>query len=85
MAIVAITTMDNPYDPITNFFEWFNYDNQKGYGTCQYLARMARTSDQLSDNENEEEIERVINKMVTNGFAVDKNGNISNYKKVVIK
>lgn len=53
----AITTFDNPYDPIDQFTSWFIYDVTKGYNTCGLLGRIARTSDQLSDVENEQEIE----------------------------
>lgn len=60
----AITTCDNPYDPIDQFDSWLRYDNDKGYGTCAYLARIARTSDQLSEEENELEIERAIDDII---------------------
>ena len=61
----AITTFDNPYDPFENFDEWFLFDTEKGYNTCAYLARIARTSDQFSDEENEKEIERANNHRYT--------------------
>ena len=60
----AITTFDNPYDPIDQFTSWFIYDVTKGYNTCGLLGRIARTSDQLSDVENEQEIERVIDEII---------------------
>ena len=60
----AITTVDNPYDPIDNFNEWFLFDIEKGYNTCGYLARIAKTSEQLSDSENDEEIEKAINEII---------------------
>lgn len=47
-----LTTVDNPYDPFTHFDEWFAYDNLKGYNTCGYLARVAKTSNELSDKLN---------------------------------
>ena len=60
----ALTTYDNPYDPFDQFDEWLNYDNDKGYGTCSYLARVAHTSDQLTDIENNDEIERAIDEII---------------------
>lgn len=60
----AITTFDNPYDPIDQFTSWFIYDVTKGYNTCGLLGRIARTSDQLSDVENEREIERAIDEII---------------------
>lgn len=60
----ALTTVDNPYDPFSDFDQWFLFDIVKGYNSCSYLARIARTSDQLSDKENEEEIDRAIDEIV---------------------
>lgn len=73
---VAITTIDNPWDPIDNFDEWFAYDNSMGYGTCSYLARVAHTLDSLPDEVNDAEVERAIDEIIANDFM-----NI--YKKVV--
>lgn len=64
----ALTTHDNPYDPFEQFDEWFLFDVEKGYNTCAYLARIARTSDQLSEKENEAEIERAIDEIVKYDF-----------------
>lgn len=65
---VALTTFDNPFSPFTQFNEWFIYDVTKGYNSCAYLARVARTSPQLSDEENNQEIERAIDEIVKNDF-----------------
>ena len=64
MAKCALTTTDNPYDPFTQFDAWFRFDEDKGYHSCAYLARIARTSDQLSAVENEQEIERAIDDII---------------------
>lgn len=61
---LAITTVDNPYDPIKDFEHWFLFDVFKGYNTCSYLARIATTSDQLSDYENDVELEHAIDEIV---------------------
>ena len=71
-----LTTIDNPYNPFTQFDEWFLFDLEKGYNTCDYLGRIARTSDMLTDQENDEEIERAIDEIIKFDFR-----NI--YKKVV--
>lgn len=63
-----LTTIDNPYDPFKDFTPWFLYDCEKGYNTCAYLARIAHTSEQLSDEENEEEIERAIDEIIKYDF-----------------
>lgn len=64
MAQCALTTVDNPYDPFTQTEAWYRFDEDKGYHSCSYLARIARTSDQLSDAENEREIERAIDDII---------------------
>ena len=63
-----LTTFDNPFDPFDDFVNWFLYDNEKGYGTCAYLARIAMTSDRLTDEENEREIERAIDEIISYDF-----------------
>lgn len=68
MASCALTTFDNPYDPFDQFDSWFRFDMDKGYCSCSYLGRIARTSDQLSDEENEKEIERAIDEIIKYDF-----------------
>lgn len=60
----ALTTRDNPYDPFEQFVPWFMYDVEKGYNSCGYLARIANTSDLLSDEENDIEVERAIDEII---------------------
>lgn len=57
---VFITTVDNPFDPEKEFDKWYNFDVQKGYHTCSLLARIAKTSENLSEEENEVEREAAI-------------------------
>jgi len=62
--LVALTTVDNPYNPFDDFEKWFMFDNIKGYGTCSYLARIARTSDALTPQENEQALETAIDEII---------------------
>lgn len=59
-----ITTVDNPFDPFDDFEQWFLFDVTKGYNTCDYLGRVARTSDSLSDAENAEAVEKAIDDII---------------------
>lgn len=62
---VTLTTVDNPFNPFTDFDNWYRFDAiDKGYNSCSYLARIAKTSDQLSESENEEEIERAVDEII---------------------
>ena len=72
---VSITTIDNPYDPFTQFDSWFLFDVEKGYNSCAYLGRIARTSEQLSEEENNIEVERAIDEIIKYDF-------LNIYKKV---
>ena len=59
-----LTTVDNPFDPFDQFDDWINYDMYLGYNSSAYLARIAFTSDQLSDRENEKVIEQAIDEII---------------------
>ena len=72
----ALTTFDNPYDPFEQFSDWFLFDVEKGYNTCAYLDRIAHTSDQFSEEENNQEIERAIDRKKNELKAYTQENNI---------
>lgn len=57
---MMLTTIDNPYNPFTQFDLWFQFDTSKGYNTCAFIDRVANTSDELTDKENDREIENAM-------------------------
>ena len=63
-----LTTFDNPFNPFKNFNEWFLFDVEKGYNSCSLLSRIARTSNALSDSEEDEEIENAIDRIIELDF-----------------
>ena len=63
-----LTTIDNPYDYFTQFDDWFSFDIEKGYNSCSRLARIARISDQMTDEEINLEIERAIDEIIKYDF-----------------
>lgn len=74
---VALTTFDNPYCPITDFDNWLRFDEDHGYYTLNYLARIERNSDELPEILQDQEHERAVDEIIQNDFR-----NI--YKKVVV-
>lgn len=61
-----LTTIDNPYDPFDNFDSWLLFDKEKGYDSCERLARIAITTDDMSMEEVKVEIERAIDTIIMN-------------------
>lgn len=59
-----LTTVDNPFDPFTQFDEWFAYDEVLGHNTTQFLARVVITSDELSSADQSLAIESAIDEIV---------------------
>lgn len=62
--VYALTTIDNPFDPFDDFDKWYAFDIAHGYDSCGYLARVARTSDKFSEEDQEKEIQRAIDEIV---------------------
>lgn len=54
--VTLITTTDNPFDPFTDFDKWIRYDKDKGYNTWSLVCRLAKLSDELSDDEFYDEV-----------------------------
>lgn len=61
---VHITTIDNPFNPFEDFASWYDFDMEKGYCSCQRVARLANITDDMTDIEEEEEIERATRRLV---------------------
>lgn len=76
-----LTTVDNPFDPFTQFDEWFAYDAVLGHNTPGYLAAVATTSDELSDLDlflaTQEAIDEIIQENVFGIHRKVKRGDIA--------
>lgn len=59
-----LTTFDNPFDPFEDFTSWFLFDIEKGYNTCGILDRVSNVTDDMSQKEVNEEIERAIDEII---------------------
>lgn len=65
MDAVMLTTIDNPFNPFTQWDEWKRFDEDKKYFTCGYLARIAKTSDDLSEADYRQAIKDAIDEIVS--------------------
>lgn len=59
-----ITTIDNPFDPFDDSTDWFMFDTEKGYYTCSKLARLTNLTEDMTEKEELEEIERAIDRLI---------------------
>ena len=59
-----LTTIDNPFDPFTQYEEWTAYDFQMGYHSAEFLARIAIVSDELSEADQRVAINNAIDEIV---------------------
>lgn len=75
---VSITTFDNPFSPFTEFEKWYQFDTEKGYYTCNKLARLSNVTNLMTEKEENEEIERAIDRLI----EIDP---LDIYKKVYLK
>ena len=52
-AIVAnelmLTTIDNPYNPFLQWRDWYAFDVKQGYNSCALIARITKSSQELSE------------------------------------
>lgn len=51
MTEYMLTTIDNPFSPFTQYDDWYRYDEDAGYNTCGYLARIVGDTTALSESE----------------------------------
>jgi hypothetical protein len=68
-----LTTVDNPFSPLTEYDKWYAFDEAQGYHTPSLLARIALTSDALSDADQELAIDEAIATIISeigSGFYV---------------
>ena len=63
-----LTTVDNPFDPFDQFDSWLQFDNDKGYNSCGRLMRIAKVTDDMSQEEYDAEVERAIDEIILYDF-----------------
>lgn len=55
-----LTTTDNPYNPFTQFDQWYDYDLLAQHNSCGMLAIFAKTCDEFTEEQNNEIINEAI-------------------------
>lgn len=81
---IALSTSDNPYDPLTDYDNWEAYDRRMGYYTSEYLARIAKTTTEFGEDNYARDIERAIDEIVLMNLIAMTHEGVS-YIKVVGK
>lgn len=66
---VMLTTVDNPWNPFTHFDEWFEYDEASGYHSTALLGRVAISSDELSEADQQLAYEEAIDEIVRENIS----------------
>lgn len=61
---VTATTIDNPFNPFNDFDSWFMFDIEKGYYTSSKLGRLTHLSDDMTEKEELQEVERAVDRLI---------------------
>lgn len=83
-----LTTIDNPYDPFTEWDDWYAWDQAAGYHTPGLLARVAFTSNELSDVDQaravQEAIDEIVRENVLGVHQKVKQGDVKTFAKPMV-
>ncbi len=69
MAEVMLSTTDNPYNPFTEFDQWYAFDTQVGHYTLALLGRVCITSDELSELDQSRAIDHAMDEIVAENVS----------------
>ena len=61
---VTASTVDNPFNPFEDFISWFMFDIEKGYYTSSKLGRLTKFKDDMTQKEENEEVERAVDELI---------------------
>lgn len=70
-----VTTTDNPFDPFDEYEAWSRFDEDHGYYTLSYMMRIAKVSQEESEESYWEGIEDAVDEILRLNLT-------GNYKKV---
>ena len=55
-----LTSIDNPFDPFSQYDEWKDFDSRLGYYSEELVARVLVTSDEFPDSRQQSDYEEAI-------------------------
>lgn len=61
---IALSTIDNPWSPFTEYDQWLQFDLTHGYNSDAYLARVADMESCRTEEDADAEYERAIDEIV---------------------
>lgn len=59
-----LTTIDNPFNPFVDYKSWLSFDKDHNYDSSERLMRIAQVNDEMTDVEENLEIERAIDEII---------------------
>lgn len=67
-----LTTSDNPYNPHEDYEAWMNWDQEHGYFTAEYIARLSNPNVDYEDDEiaMQELLNDIINVNITGNYVL---------------
>ena len=68
-ADTMLTTVDNPFDPFTQYEQWYWWDFRAGYHTPETLARQVIFSDDLSEADQTSAINQAIDEIIQENIS----------------
>lgn len=64
-----LTTYDNPFDPFTQWDQWYAWDEAHGYCSCGLLNRISFSSNELSPVDQYNAIQDAIDEITTENVS----------------
>ena len=62
--LCMLSTVNNPYNPFTEFHKWYKFDQVYEEGCAQYLAKVCLADDEMLPADYDEEVERAIDEII---------------------
>lgn len=66
MAVVMLSLATNPFNPFTQFDDWYAFDRRQGFDTAGFLARLAVVSPEMSEADQEQFVEDAVDSILAN-------------------